>query len=399
VRPVLLLSIAMFLALVPVTLLVPGLTELVIDRHGGSEADAHAFMTVNMLAGMIAVPLLMRRLNRVHRLRVWLGAMFVVDAVAFLGMGMAPSLGWLYAFRLIDGVVHLPAVTLLMVAANRAAGERRGASMGALATALMLGITVGSPLGGWLVQAGPQLVYNAGAAIFVLAAMLCVALPATDPAEGMARRGDRYRWQWRRIETWPPLGYAFMDRFSIGIFVSTFTLFLAREHQLDPSARGLLIALFMLPFTALCYPIGRLAERTGWFPLLVGGNIAFGLVYGSYGLIPTGGLPVAMILSGMASALIFAPSLLLVSDLVRRGHSEGLFGVFQVAGSLGFLAGPIAGGILVSLTGGDGRPAYEAIFAGVGIAELLLALGTVVVLRNLAPRTPQAEGAGVRAEA
>jgi MFS family permease len=190
-----------------------------------------------------------------------------------------------------------------------------------------------------------------------------------------------------------------MDRFSIGIFVSTFTLFLAREHQLDPSARGLLIALFMLPFAALCYPIGRLAERTGWFPLLVGGNIAFGLVYGSYGLIPTGGLPVAMILSGMASALIFAPSLLLVSDLVRRGHSEGLFGVFQVAGSLGFLAGPIVGGILVSLTGGDGRPAYEAIFAGVGIAELLLALGTIVVLRNLAPRTPPAEGAGVRAEA
>lgn len=377
------LSIAMFLALVPVTLLVPGLNELVIGRYGGSEADAHVFMTVNMLAGMVAVPLLMRRLHRMHALRGWLGAMFVLDALAFVGMGRAPSLAWLNAFRVLDGLVHLPAVTLLMVAANRSAGEKRGATMGALATALMLGITVGSPLGGWLVERDVRLVYDVGALIFGVAALLCVVLPATDPSASPAR--GRYRWKWRHAETWPPLGYAFMDRFSIGIFVSTFTLFLAREHQLDPGARGLLVAFFMVPFTLLCYPVGKLAERVGWFRLLVSGNIAFGIIYGTYGLVPASWLPVSMVLSGVASAFIFAPSLLLVSDLIKRGHGEGLFGVFQVAGSFGFLAGPIAGGILVAATGGDGRPAYEAIFAGVGLAELALAIGTIVILRRLEP--------------
>ena len=90
-----------------------------------------------------------------------------------------------------------------------------------------------------------------------------------------------------------------------------------------------------------------------------------------------------MVLSGIASAFIFAPSLLLVSDLVRRGNGEGLFGIFQIAGSLGFLAGPIAGGVLVALTGSDGRPAYESIFAMVGVAELALALGSVALLRGL----------------
>jgi MFS family permease len=183
-----------------------------------------------------------------------------------------------------------------------------------------------------------------------------------------------------------------MDRFSIGIFVSTFTLFLAREHQVDPVQRGWLVALFMIPFAALCYPVGRLAERVGWFPLLVGGNVAFGLVYGSYGFTPIGLLPASMVLSGVASAFIFAPSLLLVSDLVRRGNGEGLFGIFQIAGSLGFLAGPIVGGMLVAITGGDGRPAYESIFAIVGAAELALALGSVALLRgfamNRAPSTP-----------
>lgn len=379
-RARLIFSLAMFLALVPVTLLVPGLDELVIGRHGGSQAAAHGFMTVNMVAGMIAVPLLMRRLRRLGDLRWWLSALFLLDAVAFVGMGRAESLNALFAFRLLDGAVHLPAVTLLMVAANRAAGDRRGASLGALASALMLGITVGSPLGGWLVEQGGSAVYDVGAAIFLLAALVMPAAPVANAAADPPRH--RYRWHWRRPESWVPLGYAFMDRFSIGIFVSTFTLFLAREHQLDPAARGWLVALFMIPFAALCYPVGRFAERVGWFPLLVAGNVAFGLVYGMYGLTPRSLLPASMVLSGIASAFIFAPSLLLLSDLVRRGHGEGMFGIFQIAGSLGFLAGPLVGGILVALTGSDGRPAYEQIFALVGLAELFLALGSIVLLRG-----------------
>ncbi|HEX6314378.1 MAG TPA: MFS transporter [Gemmatimonadaceae bacterium] len=380
------LSVAMFLALIPVTLLVPGLDELVTVQHGGSATAAHAFMTVNMLAGMTAVPLLMRRVRRIGDLRWWLAALFVIDAVAFLGMGRSGSLTGLFAFRILEGAVHLPAVTLLMVAANRSAGDQRGASFGALASALMLGIMVGSPLGGWLVQQGGRTVYDVGAGIFLLAAMVSVVTPRTSPA-GAAPRN--YHWQWRRPESWVPLGYAFMDRFSIGIFVSTFTLFLAREHQVAPAGRGWLVALFMIPFAALCYPVGRLAERVGWFPLLVAGNVAFGLVYGTYGITPRALLPASMVLSGIASAFILAPSLLLVSDLVRRGHGEGLFGVFQIAGSLGFLAGPMVGGILVALTGTDGRPAYEQIFAAVGLAEFGLAVGTVALLRGFALRSEE----------
>ena len=379
--------LAMFLALVPVTLLVPGLDELIVVRHGGSPSAAHAFMTVNMIAGMATVPLLMRRLRRIGELRWWLAAFFLLDALAFVGMGRATTLTTLFAFRLLDGAVHLPAVTLLMVAANRAAGDRRGASLGALASALMLGITVGSPLGGRLVQAGGTLVYDVGAAVFAVAALVSLAAPALAAATEPSR--NRYRWQWRRPESWVPLGYAFMDRFSIGIFVSTFTLFLAREHQVDPAGRGWLVALFMIPFAALCYPIGRLAERVGWFPLLVAGNVAFGLVYGTYGITPRGLLPASMVLSGIASAFIFAPSLLLVSELVRRGHGEGLFGVFQIVGSLGFLAGPMVGGILVALTGSDGRPAYELIFALVGLAEMGLAVGSVALLRGFAARVEE----------
>jgi MFS family permease len=391
----------MFLTLVPVTLLVPGLHELVIDRFQGTPGDAHAFMSVNMIAGVFGVPVVIRLLARWPDLRRWLLALLLTDAVAFLCMAAAPSLAVLLGVRFIDGLVHLPAITLLMVAGNRLAGERRGPTFGLLASALMLGVSFGSPLGGWLAERGHWAVYGTGSAFFVAAAVISAGLAPVPNVPTPS--GERYRWTRRAPETWVPLGYAFMDRFSIGIFVSTFTLFLAAHHGLTASARGILVAMFMLPFAALCYPAARLAASRGWLWPMLAGNIAFGLVYAAYGVVPRALLPAAMILSGVSSAFLFAPSLLLVSDLVRRGHGEGLFGAFQVAGSLGFLTGPIVGGILVTITGAGGeRPAYEAIFAAVGVLEFGLAAVSYTLLRRVAQElrraVPKADGRGPRPE-
>ena len=383
--PRLLTALATFLALVPVTLLVPGLHELVVGAHGGSEGDAHAFMTVNMIAGMVAVPFAMRAVRTGGRLRWWIVSALGIDAIAFLGMWLAPSLPVLFAFRVLDGASHLPAVTMLMVASNRLAGERRGGALGALATASMIGVAVGSPLGGWLVARAPGAVYVVGSALLVIAALVATRLRGIPAHESGAPRTPRYQWDRRSLATWIPLGYGFIDRFSIGIFVSTFTLYLTSVVGLSAPQRGMLIALFMLPFALLCYPAGRLADRIGWFAPMLTGNILFGIVFALYGVLPAVWLPAAMIASGIFSALMFTPNLLLISDLVRRGHGEGLFGAFQVAGSLGFLSGPIAGGILVSLTrDAAGVPAYREILAAVGSMAVLLATASFVVLRRLA---------------
>ncbi len=390
------ISLTMFLTLVPVTLLVPGLHELVVVAHGGSTSDAHAFMTVNMLAGMFTVPLAMRRARRAGDLRWWIVGALVIDAIAFTGMGLSRSLPALYAFRVLDGAVHLPAVTLLMLASNRSSGDRRGGSLGALASALMIGVAIGSPLGGWLVEQGASLVYVVGASLLLVAAMVAMAIPAGDVPEA-APSARRYRFDRSRLQAWVPLGYAFMDRFSIGVFVSTFTLFLTRVHGLAAAERGVLIALFMLPFALLCYPAGRLADRVGWFAPMMVGNVLFGVVFASYGVVPADWLPAAMIASGVLSALMFTPNLLLISDLAERGHGEGLFGAFQVAGSLGFLVGPMVGGILLATTtDADGSGNYRLIFALVGLLEGVLALVAWASLRRLA-RAVRADRVGAAA--
>lgn len=378
------IALATFLTLVPVTLVVAGLNELVIVHVGGTRADAHAFTAINMASGIIGVPIAMLLFRRQPSLRLWLFGSLLIDAVAFLGMNAAESVPVLLAWRALDGIAHLPAVTLLMVAANRLAGEKRGSTLGLVATSLMVGVAIGSPLGGWLVERGPSAVYLTGAALLVVAALASLRIPPL-PADANVGGGHRYEWKRGSFATWMPLAFGFMDRFTGGVFVSTFTLYLGEVLKVTPSERGLLMALFMLPFAVLCWPVGRLADRVGWFVPIIAGTIAFGVVYGTYGVVPHAVLPVSMILSGLTSALMFAPSLLLVSEFARRGAGEGLFGAFQVAGSLGFLAGPIAGGIAVEATRrATGVPAYDAIFMGVGALVIVLGIAAGLVLAPVA---------------
>ena len=368
------IALATFLTLVPITLLVPGLTELVMVAHGGTRFQSHLFVSLNQLAGIVAVPIAMRLHRRVPDTRAWIVALLALDAVSFLGMRSADSLGALFAWRAVDGLAHLPAVTFLMIAANRAGGQRRGASLGVVASALMVGVGVGAPIGGLLVDRDPALVYTVGAALLAVASLSALALRPS--AGATAPSHSRYRWDRTRAASWMPLAYGFADRFLIGVFVSTFTLFLTEVHGVSAATRGMLMSLFLLPFAALCWPAGRLTDRTGWFAPIVTANILFGLVYASYGVLPFVWLPAAMVLSGVLSALMFAPSLVLVSEFARHGAGDGMFAVFQVAGSFGFLAGPLAGGLLVELLRtADGTPAWATIFATVGV--LLVALGVV----------------------
>ncbi len=381
----LLVSLATILTLIPVTLLVPGLRELVQVAHGGSTSAAHAFMTVNMLSGIIAVPIVMRLQRQFGSVSVWVAALLALDALVFLGMRAAPSLSALFAFRVLDGALHLPAITLLMVAANRMAGPRRGGSLGLLGSSLMIGVAIGSPLGGRLIDHSPMLVYVVGAALLLLAAGLALGI-SLPRAEQTATPSRRYGWNTQIQLAWVPLTYAFMDRFVIGVFVSTFTLFLGDVHGATGTQRGMLMALFLVPFALLCWPAGRLADRIGWYRPLVVSNVLFGAVFAMYGRVPFSVLPLLMVLSGVLSALMFAPNLLLTSEVARRA-GDGIFGAFQIAGSVGFLIGPALGGVLVAvLRDSTGTVDYDSIFMLVGALEGALALAAALALGRLLRR-------------
>jgi len=102
--------------------------------------------------------------------------------------------------------------------------------------------------------------------------------------------------------------------------------------------------------------------------------------------LPPGWLPAWMILLGVVSAVNFAPSLAMVADLAGAGARSTAMGAFNAAGSLGFLLGPLVGGLAVQwafAAGMNPRAAYALAFlAGGGLTALaaLLAIPPLVRL-------------------
>jgi MFS family permease len=148
------------------------------------------------------------------------------------------------------------------------------------------------------------------------------------------------------------------------------------------------MAAFVFPMALLTYPAGRLSDRWGRLTPLAVGSVLFGIVFASYGLLDAGSLWIAMVASGVLSAIMFAPSLALCRDLAPDSIRTTAFAGFNAAGSLGFLSGPLLG---MAVTGGLGGAigfddACRWTFVIAGASEVLCAVLSIPFLIRLAAR-------------
>lgn len=399
------IAVLAWFAMLPVTMLTPALKEVIgnltAPLAGWLSADwfelveplgAHAFQSINMLGAFICVPLMGRFLNQRGMLKSVAALALAVDGVLLATMAIAPGVGWLLCIRFFEGAAHVIGLSALMaIGASFAPANRRGRAMGIIGAAMMFGTACGTRLGGVLWTHLPTwFFYIAGltAAMTALGAVLF----AAEPQAKRDQNSDRMPWT-QLLRTSPSLGiayaYAFIDRFCVGVVISTFVLFLANVHGLAPDARSRLLVMFLLPFAALVYPAGRLADRIGRVRPIALGSAGFGAVFVAYGLIPLAWMPIAMIVSGILSALMFAPNLALCADLAPESHRGAAFTGFNIAGSLGFLLGPIvAGSALALMHWMEFAPiaGYRMAFLVAGGGEVICAAVTLPMLRDLARR-------------
>lgn len=139
---------------------------------------------------------------------------------------------------------------------------------------------------------------------------------------------------------------------------------------LSPITGGIVLAAFVAPFTMLDYPIGAWIDRTrkrfaAIFGGLVLGGVAmilFGLARSPLALIPLAGLvSAAYALFYVAVNGVFDS----FSDRRRRGHVTG---VWQAAEDIGYVLGPVAGGMIADAIGLSGA------FVAFGLLFLLVSL-------------------------
>lgn len=381
-------GLGILLTMLPVTMIVPVLKELVSIRYQVGNFWSHAFMSTSLVGAVLFAPFAGIIIDRSVSRRKVIFLALLGNAICFLLMAIAPSFRILMLARFVEGSMHITALSAWLAAgADMSPAGRSGKLMGALGGMLMLGISIGVPLGGVIAGDHSLRVLWAAAAVSSFTAIFALLL-ANRRHSGSASFGFQEFANVLKQNPWLalPYAYAFIDRLCIGVVVTTLTLYMTEVLQLNPAQRGMELAFFLLPFAALSYFAGRLSDRIGRAAPMALGSILFGLVYMTYGFASGSWLTIAMIASGVFSAVMFAPNLALCKDLSTESSRGTAFAGYNVAGSIGFVIGPLLGGGLFagfhSLV--ETLEAYRYTFIVSGSFEVLCALISLPFLIKLA---------------
>lgn len=376
-------TICIYLLMLPVTGMVPVLNELTLGRHPHlTDFDKHLFMSANMAGALLFAPIAGIVSDALGRRRVIIVAALLVNTLALWMLTREWSYPVYLGWRFVEGCAHITALSLLMaLGADHARRGGEGGAMGLVGAAVSLGVATGAPLGGVVGHGDALRVPGYGSALMLALALFALAALRDGPATG-SRPGLghllRSLLAGRRLLV--PYTFAFIDRLTVGFIVSTLSLYLATAQGLSAREIGAVMAAFLIPFALLTYPSGLLSRRWNRLGMMILGSLLYGVVLTAVGFAPGKTIVWLMLCGGVVAALMYAPSLVLTAELAGPQQKASAMSGFNLAGSLGFVAGPLAGGSLVTLLGSEGAPAYSAAFLVVGGLEVLCALAFLPLL-------------------
>jgi len=389
-----LLGAVVLAVLISQVLLYPGVPDLVVALGAPAGIDAGMWFLVAEFGAFVSFAVVWGAASDALGRRVPLivaGALG--GATSYLALAAVPGLGLGFraalVVRVVGGALTIGAFSLAITSLMDLRGGN-GRNMGAAGTAIGLGAAVGSVVGGALAELDPFYPVYAGAAVLAGAGLLAATVDdsaATPERSGAGERDDAgFRRVLSRARTTRgllvPLAFGFVDRLTAGFFALVGVYYFQDPEAFGLSAvgAGATLALFFVPFALLQSPFGSLSDRVGRFMPVVVGSVAYGVATVGVGVAPVYPLAAGlMVLVGVCGALMAPATMALVTDLVEpeaRGAAMGLFNVF---GSLGFLAGFLVGGSATEAFG------YTPAFLAVGGLELAIALALFPAVRALAP--------------
>jgi MFS family permease len=169
--------------------------------------------------------------------------------------------------------------------------------------------------------------------------------------------------------------------FTLGNSSDAFIILLGQNRGLDVLQILLMLLTFNLIYSVLSGPLGALSDKIGRRRLIIGGWIAYGLVYLGFALSHTGWEIWAFYaLYGIYYAATEGSSKGFIADLVpadRRGTAYGLYNA--AIGLMAFPASLIAGLLWQGAFGWHGLGASAPFFFGAGLALLAGILFWVLV--------------------
>lgn len=348
-----LVTVATFTDILAYSIAVPVLPD--ISRRFGASPTMVGLLFASFGLTVLATSVPMGAISdRTGRRLPLVGGMLLltVSAVAF---AWAPSLPWLFAARLVQGIAD--AITWVVgfaVIADVTTTDDRGRAMGFAMSGSTFGFMAGPTIGGWLYEAGgPTVPYLMVAALSVVAAagLAWVPLPAPSAEQG---RPDIFRIATAR----PVLVCALAVVVGGGTIAMTepvLALYFSSAIGLGPARIGLVFGAGAV-IAAIMHPIfGRIADRAGSRRLTLLGLVCVGLVLPLLTQIRSfESAVVFQSVSALAISVLVTPSLAFMAEGTAATGTSSFgvaYGIYNFAWALGLMVGPSAGGYFYERAG------------------------------------------------
>ncbi|MDB5362636.1 MAG: major facilitator superfamily 1 [Rhodospirillales bacterium] len=391
-----------FTTIIAMTLILPFL-PLYVEQLGVRSPSAIVQWSgvafgVTFLAASLVSPIWGRLADRYGRklmlVRASLGMAIVMSLI-----GLAHNIYELIGLRLAIGLAGGYASGSVILVAMQTPKERSTWALGTLSIGVMAGSFVGPLLGGIL----PGLIglretfFAAGAAIFVAFLATCFLIreervarpPAGSPAAP-------------RIGTWA----AIPDRRPVFAMLATALMLMFANMSIEPIITvyvaqlvadpgrialmsGLVMAASALASILAAPRVGRLADRIGAWPVVIGCLVASGLLLIPQAFVTDAWQLVALrFLMGLALAGLLPSVTALIRHSVPDGVTGGVLGYSQSAQYMGQITGPLVGGFAGAQFG------MRSVFFATSALMLCGAALNWMVFRNLARPAPDTAGLG-----
>ena len=334
-------------------IIAPVLPKLVLTFLGGDTVSAArifgVFGTLFALMQLVFSPLLGMLSDRYGRRPVIIFSN-IGTGLDYLIMALAPSLGWLFAGRIIAGITTASVTTAFAYIADVVPKEKRAGAMGMVGAAFGVGFIVGPALGGVLGNVNPRLPFYVCAGLSLLNALYgYFVLP-----ESLSPEHRQAGMDWKRanplgslkiLQSHPDLARLalinFIEYIAHEVLPVVFVLYAIARYSWTPAQVGWSLAL-----TGACIAVvqggltqaivARIGERRSLIAGLMLGVIAFACV----GLAPTGALMLAAIPLLALWGLAGAPAQSMMTHHVSVSEQGELQGALGSMRSLAMLIGP-----------------------------------------------------------
>lgn len=333
-------------------------------------AQSHYHMTPAMItllnssffaAQFVAGPYLGRLSDRRGRLPVLIVSQ-IGTALSFVLLAFAPSVAWLFAARILDGITGGNIIVAQAYVTDITPREQRTQALGYIFAAFGVGFIVGPAMGGLLSAAyGAQAPYLVAAVAATLTVVLTwLTLPETVTAE--QRHAERTTprpalGMTAVLSNFPLLlilGLAFFGQFAFGLFQSTFALYseaiLFRGYPAQRIALGvglLYAAVGIGQVITQTLVLRPLLKRYGEAWLVVMGMTARMIGLLIFAVITTPWLgPFGAIFFAMGMGLLIPPLQALATSAVADEVRGGVLGLFQSTTSLAVIISTAIAGVI-----------------------------------------------------